>query len=176
MTGLLWAAVGLTAAVATLAFALALALTRRLREVQAQLAASPHVDGFGLPVPGDAVPDFSVPTTTGAAVDSTDLAGDDVVLAFLTTDCESCRQLAGALAADGSGGTRRIAVVIGPDAARGSMVASLEPVADVVEQADHQGLAARFGVQAFPTVLVAGGGTVRAVGHDLDDVRARQSA
>lgn len=176
MTGLLWAAVGLTAAVATLSLGLVLALARRLREVQAALAAAPHADGFGLPAPGDPVPDFVARTSTGARVDSTDLGGDEVVLAFLTTDCDACRQLAGTLAAQGPGGGRRIAVVVGPDADRGPMVAGLEPVADVVEQPDHQGLAARFGVQAFPAVLVAGGGVIRAAGHGLDDVLVRQSA
>lgn len=168
MTGLLWAAVALTAATAGVALALALALAGRVRSLQAQLAAG--ADPFALPSPGEPVPDFSAGTTAGGRVDSTDLA--DALIAFFTTDCEACQEVAGELAGGALGGTRKVAIVIGPAAERSAMVDRLAPVADVVEQGDHQGLAARFGVRAFPALLLTGDGAVRASGHALSDLAA----
>jgi hypothetical protein len=168
MTGLGWAALALTAAVAVAALLLSLALARRIRGL-ADVVGDPSAD-FELPQPGEPVPDVRMTTTSGTAIDMS--ARGEVLLAFLSTDCGSCRSLASSLTAERD--PDRIAIVIGPPGERSAMVAELEPVMPVVEQADHTGLAASFGVRAFPSLLLVDGGTVKASGYQLQDVRAGQ--
>jgi hypothetical protein len=168
MTGIGWAALALTAAVAVASLLLSLALARRMRQLAA-LVGDPGA-AFELPQPGEPVPAVEMTTTSGAAIDIS--ARGEVLLAFLSTDCDACRSLASSLTAEEDPG--RIAIVIGPPAERSAMVAELEPVMPVVEQADHTGLAASFGVRAFPAVLLVGDGTVKAAGHQLGDIRVGQ--
>ena len=176
MTGLLWTALGLTALIAAASFGLALVLARRLNELRERVDHLARPDALDLPEVGEPVPEFSATTTSGARLDATALAGSDVLMLFLTSDCDSCRELAEQLpdrvAAGDFGAAPPIAVVIDATADASALIAKLEPVARVVPQTDHFGLAARFGVRGFPSVLIAGDGVVRATGHHLNDLRA----
>ena len=180
MTGLLWAAVGLTAAVAAASFGLTLVMARRLRELRERVDQLGQLDVLDLPEVDEPVPDFEATTTDGAHLDARAFAGADVLMLFLSGDCESCRELAAELpdmiAAGQFASAPPIAVVIGAKADAALMVGRLEPIARVVAQTDHFGLAARFGVRGFPSVLIAGGGVIRATGHHLNDLRAGMAA
>jgi hypothetical protein len=168
MTGIGWAALALTAAVAVAALLLSLALARRMRQL-ADLVGDPGA-AFELPQPGEPVPAVEMTTTWGTTIDVS--ARGEVLLAFLSADCDACRSLASSLTAEQD--RDRVAIVSGPPAGRAAMVAELEPVMPVIEQDDHAGLAARFGVRAFPSVLLVGDGVVKAAGHQLQDIRVGQ--
>jgi len=176
MTGLIWTAMGLTALVAATSFGLNVVMARRLRELRERIDYLARPDAFDLPEVGETVPQFSATTTTGARLDAKSFAGPDVLMLFLTSDCDSCRELTeelpGRVAAGDFGTTPPIAVVIDAIADADHMVTRLEPVARVVTQNDHFGLAATFGVRGFPSVLIAGDGVIRATGHHLNDLRA----
>jgi hypothetical protein len=174
MTGYLWTAVALSLGLAFTTFCVVLGLARRVRLLAERVAALGPPPGLDLPESGTAVPDFVVPTTDGGEVRTDDLAGGDVLVLFLTADCRSCLDEAARLreqAGDGGVGLRPIAVVIGEPDERAGLVSQLEPVARVVEETHHTGLAARFGVNGFPAIMVVGGGVIRSAGHRIDDVR-----
>jgi hypothetical protein len=173
MTALLWGTLLTTALVAVVALGLVLALAGRVRVLAGRLDEQTDPFGDALPRAGDPVPDFRITATNGTSVATTDLADDgEMLLAFLTTDCGSCREVARAMAAEDPPAHRSVAFVIGPAEQRRAMVADLEPSMPVVELPDHGGIVARFGVRAFPAVLRAGRGTILAAGHQLADVRA----
>jgi hypothetical protein len=174
MTPLGWTALAVTTGIALAALALALACARRLRELTDRLAAAPAAghDPY-LPTVGAPVPAFFAPTTAGGIIVADDLAGPDTLVLFVTADCESCLELIDRVtAAPGrlAGFHRVVAVLIGPAEQRAAQSGRLAAVADVVEDDEPAGLAARFGVRSFPTVVLAGGGVIRAAANELDDI------
>ena len=178
-----WVSMALVAAVALIALAVALACAARIRELQERLdigMSGPATDLL-LPAVGAPVPDFAAVTTDGAEVDASDLAGPDTPVLFLTTDCDACseliRRVTGPAPGPLDGFRRPLAVLIGPPGERAAVAADLARVTRVLEDDNVGGLAARFGVRAFPAVLVAGDGVVRAAVHELDEIpRPRRHA
>jgi hypothetical protein len=178
MIPLLWTALGLTAAVAVAALVLALGLSARLREVSEQLSrvgTHAHDDGM-MPLPGTPVPAFEATTSEGTSVSSEDLRVDDGLVLFLSTDCESCQEVMTEISRPGftlpATSRRPLVVLIGPAGDRAAELPRIEPVAQVVEDDDHAGLAARFGVRVFPAVLLVRDGVVHQAANDLDEVMA----
>lgn len=171
MTEFVWATQLMTAAVAVAAFGLALALARRVRQLQDRLDQGVLIEP-DLPPPGEPVPDFVATTIDGVRLTADDLAGPDVLVLFLTASCESCREEVDRLREQPpvASEPRPIAVVMGEPDERAQLVRALVPLARVVEQAGYAGLAARFGVRGFPAVLVAGEGVVRRAGHLLSEL------
>jgi hypothetical protein len=176
MIPLLWTALGLTAAVAVAALGLALGLSARLRELHEQLSqvrAHAHDDGM-MPLPGTPVPAFEATTSAGTSVSSEDLRVDDTLVLFLSTDCEACQDVITGISRPGftmpAGSRRPLVVLIGPAGDRAAELPRIEPVAQVVEDDDHAGLAARFGVRVFPAALLVRDGVVHRVANDLDEI------
>lgn len=173
MTPLGWTALTVTTGVALAALILALACAKRLRELVDRLAVPTAGHDPYLPTVGAPVPAFFAPTTAGGIVVADDLAGPDTLVLFVTADCESCLELIDRVtAAPGrlAGFHRVVAVLIGPAEQRAGLSGRLAAVAEVVEDDEPAGLAARFGVRSFPAVVLAGGGVIRAAANELDEI------
>jgi hypothetical protein len=171
------------------ALVLALLLARRYRELRDALLASGTVRTPGaaplgrvpgelwIPDPGFPVPaDLSVPTTDGPPVLGADFAGDDVVLAFLTSQCTSCRaslaELRDGFAALPATAPRPVVVLSGSPVEWPEYRRELAGLARIVQDGDERtgGVATLFGVRSYPAVLVVGGGVVRRAGMTASDV------
>ncbi len=177
MIPLLWTALGLTAAVAVAALVLALGLSARLRELSEQLSrVGTHAHDSMMPIPGTPVPTFQATTSAGTSVSSEDLQVDDGLVLFLSTDCESCQEVMTEISRPGftlpATSRRPLVVLIGPAGDRAAELPRIEPVAQVVEDDDHTGLAARFGVQVFPAVLLVRDGVITQGANDLNEIMA----
>jgi thiol-disulfide isomerase/thioredoxin len=172
VSGLAWAAIGLTASIAVAGMTLTLALGRRLHEVQEQLRAIGLPWDSALPGPGTPVPDFAVAAADGVTLSTADLAGADTFVAFLSSACQSCRDELPRLREVLARYPVPIAVVVGSPVERAEMATGLPSVAHVVmeDDADDRGLAARFGIRHFPAFLLVGEGVVRSAGHSVEEV------
>jgi hypothetical protein len=169
---------------------LALLLARRYRELRDALLATGTVRTSGaapplgrvpgelwIPDPGFPVPaDLAVPTTDGPPLVGADFAGDDVVLAFLTSQCTSCRaslgQLRDGFAALPVTAPRPVVVLSGSPDEWPEYRRELAGLARIVQDGDERkgGVATLFGVRSYPAVLVVGGGVVRRAGMTASDV------
>jgi hypothetical protein len=183
---LLWTAVTICAVVAWGGLLLALRLARRYRELRDALIgagillrlrepAKELLSGSWLPPPGAPVPaDLLAVTADGGTVSAADFAGDDVIVAFLASFCDSCRTafpaLCAALAAAPAEGPQPLVVLNGPPEGYEEFRGPLRSLARVVEDGDVKfaGMTIALGVRAFPAVLVIGGGQVRRAGLTAD--------
>jgi cytochrome oxidase Cu insertion factor (SCO1/SenC/PrrC family) len=174
------AATVLVGAIAVLNLLLTTAVIRRMRDDAARghQPGGGRVPGFGgLPV-GAALPAFRGTDATGLPLTDDHLRGGPALVAFLSTDCPSCRQRAGEFAARaaeiaGAGG-RSVAVIVQGDESRDPLEAALHAAAEVegigaaggaspdgivmtVESFDRRGpLLDAFDVTTFPTFFVLG--------------------
>jgi peroxiredoxin len=179
MIALLWAALISVALVAASAFGLVLVLARRLRAVAERVERFLPISEGSLPDPGTPVPEFAALAVDGTRVSHEDLAGPDRVLAFLTTDCASCRDQVPALRElDHSTWAAPIVVVIGSREQRSDMVAALADRAVVIEEEDHGPIAGSFDIHEFPAVVLSGLGVIHRAAHGLTGAlaAARQTA
>jgi hypothetical protein len=179
MISLLWAAVISVGLVAVTAFGLVLVLARRLRTVTERVEMYLPVSEGRLPDPGTPVPEFEVTALDGSLVSQRDLAGADRILAFLTTDCPSCRDQVPALNnLDSDAWLQPIVVVIGPPAERSDMVRVLVPGAIVVEQNNDDRLVQAFDIHEFPAILLVRFGVIQTAAHGVASLlqQARQPA
>jgi hypothetical protein len=173
MTAVYWAALVLVGLVAAASFSLVLIVARRLRALTEQVHRYLPISEHGLPDPGTPLPAFDATTAAGRRVTERHFAGEDRVLAFLTTDCGSCHdQLPAVRELASSGWPEPVAVVIGPRADRAAMTARLGPEAIVLEEDDGGPIVRAFEMSEFPAILIAGAGVVRVAGHGVADVLA----
>ncbi|GAA0405394.1 hypothetical protein GCM10009530_66960 [Microbispora corallina] len=170
MNALLWTVTVLGALLALAALAVALLAVRRCRDLY-EVVSRRTARGPVLPEAGTPVPPTRVVTVDGAVVDLAERGEDERVLAFLTTDCPACEELAGglrrALAALPAGAPRPLVVVSGGAAGRAVHVRDFAPVAHVADADGRHPLADALGVTAFPTVLVVSEGRGHRAGHGL---------
>jgi hypothetical protein len=175
MIALLWAVAVSATLVAATAFGLVLVLARRLRALTERVDLFLPVSGGSLPDPGTPVPEFTAVAVDGSPVSHEDLAGDDRILAFLSTDCASCRDQVPALAAlDPDRWRRPIVVVLGEPVARREMAAALDGHAVVVEEdGDEDGdgtIRTAFDVHEYPAVILFREAHVGTAAHGLAKV------
>ncbi len=172
MTGVGWAAIGLVGGVAGLAFALVLVLARRLRDLTDRVARLDIPFFPDLPDPGP-VPPVEATTTAGQRITAETFAGADRVVAFLSGSCDSCHEILPHLRAElatGSAGAGPLVIAVGRPELTRSIVETLAPVADVVEEIDMSGLTLRFGVRGFPSFLLIGDGEIKAAAHSIGEL------
>ncbi len=160
----------LVALVALLALALVLVLARRLRTLTERVRPLVAMTDGGLPADGTPVPPFVAVTTDGTRIDESHLAGEDRLVAFVTTDCAACRDQVHALRNLPDGPQTPLVFVLGPEGERADMVAALAPHAVVVEEPARSAVAQSFAINEFPAVLVVGAGEVRTSGHGVAGV------
>lgn len=188
MTGIALAVAVVAAVAGVGGIAIALVVARRYRELRDTL-----LSGGTLRIPGSAPlgrapgelwvpgPGFPVPAgldvaTTDGPLTSADFAGDDVVVAFLTSPCTSCRatlpQLRDGLAALPPTAPRPVVVLSGAPDDWPHYRGELSGVARIVQDGGERkgGIAGLFGVRSYPAVLVVGGGVVRRAGMTASDV------
>jgi AhpC/TSA family len=172
MIALLWAALISTAFVAAAAFGLVLVLARRLRTLTERVDLFLPMSAGSLPDPGTPVPEFATVGADGTTVTHADLAGDDRLLAFLSTDCASCKDQVPALAAlDPDRWRRPVVVVVGEaDQRRRDMVAALDGHALVVTEDGEGTVRQAFEIQEYPAVLLIRESHVSTAAHGLAKV------
>jgi hypothetical protein len=172
---------GLAFALAAAALGLGLLLARRYRDLHAAYQrllrdrtghGPAEADG---PSIGTPLPEFAGVDVDGRRVEVSGSGDADLVVAFLSAGCEPCVDELPAvqrLFAAGRGG-QAVAVVRGDGEGRTAFVDALRPVARVVVEDDaNRGLAATFGVTAFPSVVAYRWGVVRQVTHRVADLDA----
>jgi peroxiredoxin len=173
MTAVFWVLLAFLGLVAGAAFGLVMVVARRLRALTEHVHRYLPVSEHGLPDPGTPLPRFAATTASGRRVTESHFAGEDRVLAFLTTDCGSCHdQIPAVRDLASSGWPEPVAVVIGPKPDRAEMVAKLGPEAIVLEEDERGPIAEAFEVHEFPAILVAGSGVVRTSAHGVARVLA----
>jgi thiol-disulfide isomerase/thioredoxin len=183
MSGALPALTVLAVVLGAAGLTLGLLLARRYAELMAALraGAAPAPDEqaaqLWLPAVGSPAPaELIAPTVDGPPVTGADFAGADVVVAFFTSGCTSCRAalatLRATLAALPADGPRPVAVLRGAEGDMADYRRELTGLARVVSDAGAKkgGLAGEFGVRSYPAVLVLGGGVVRRAGMTVADV------
>ncbi|MFF5213184.1 hypothetical protein [Streptosporangium sp. NPDC000396] len=151
---------------------LMLAMVRRLREHTQKLAELAGSGGGGgrLPVVGSTIGHFDVLTIDHEAV-SRYMLEPDTVVGFFSPGCEPCRtslpEFVEHVRALPGGRDRALAVVVGTDGSD-AMAGELAQVTRVIVE-DHGGpVATAFGVTAFPTFCLLGGGhAIAAAGFGL---------
>ncbi|MFI1328603.1 peroxiredoxin family protein [Streptomyces sp. NPDC020845] len=154
----------LVAALAAVNAALTVAVTRRWRARMSAPPAAHHgrhgpvaVDGeleLGI-APGDRMPAFTAVTGEGATVTRDDLAGREVLVAFLSLECSSCDDSVPELGERArkvrEAGGRVLATVVGIDAADSELAARLVGVADhVVPEFLDAPVSNLFGARFYP--------------------------
>ncbi|MEV6109769.1 redoxin domain-containing protein [Streptomyces sp. NPDC051940] len=177
------AGIALVAAVAAVNAALTLAVVRRWRARTApapaattQPAADPGVPQelppLGIEV-GSRLPDFTAVTVDGRTVSAADVAGRELLVAFLSLDCGGCEDSLPELAARArelrADGGAVLATVVGIDSAGSELAARVAELADfaVAESLDEP-LSRLFGVLFYPGFARYGAdGTARAAGIGL---------
>jgi peroxiredoxin len=161
--------------VALVSFALALAAVRRLRAVEGRLKEIMDPFGTDLPAPGTAVPPFEAVTTAGDRLSTVDLdLTEEVLVAFVSSDCESCRwdlpRLVTVLGALARSGPRPIVLLSGEESSRADIRGELEDVARVIADDPDRSLTKSFGVRGFPSLLRVREGTIVQSGHTLSEI------
>ncbi|MEV4019591.1 hypothetical protein AB0J35_54830 [Nonomuraea angiospora] len=180
------AVVALLGALCLVNLLLMLGLVRRLREHTKLLDALYEMVGMmgapgagaGGPAVGDVVGEFAATTVEGNRV-TRDLLPDGTVVAFLSPDCQGCREQIPQLAswAAGQDPARVLVVVDSRSGDPAQVVTALAPVAQVIVDDATKPLADTFGVHVFPTLLqLAAGGRLDAVAPRLDRLPAGSSA
>ncbi|HZM81288.1 MAG TPA: hypothetical protein VFC19_36645 [Candidatus Limnocylindrales bacterium] len=168
MTAIAWVVLALVSLVAVAAFGLVLVVARRLRTLTEHVHRFLPASEQGLPDPGTPLPEFHARSAAGQEVTERHFAGEDRVLAFLTTDCGSCHdQIPAVRELPASGWPEPVAVVIGPKADRAVMIAKLGSGAIVLEEDDSGPIASAFEMHEFPAILIAGNGVVRTSAHGV---------
>lgn len=173
MTTVYWAALAVVGLIAVAAFGLVLVVARRLRALTEQVHKYLPISEHGLPDPGTPLPRFEARTAAGQVLTERHFAGEDRVLAFLTTDCGSCHdQIPAVRELPASGWPEPVAIVIGPQPDRAAMIAKLGAGPIVLEEDDGGPIAQAFDMHEFPAILIAGAGVVRTAGHGVAGVLA----
>jgi thiol-disulfide isomerase/thioredoxin len=144
---------------------LLLAILRRLREHEADLAQFRPPPSL---MAGEPAPDFTATTLDGVEVSRTAAGGGDTVLAFFASGCSACKQhLPGfrrvAAAARGRG-AQVLAIIEGNAETAEPILAGLErEVPAVLAPFEESSLIPDYRVRVFPTyVAIDAGGTVAA--------------
>lgn len=171
MIALLWAALASTALVAAAAFGLVLVLARRLRNLTERVSLFLPISPGSLPDPGTPAPEFAATAADGTPVTHADLAGEDRIVVFLSTDCASCKDQVPAIAAlDPDRWRRPFVVVVGPADERRTMVAALDAHAIVVGEDSDGAVRESFEIEEYPAVLLMREGVVNTAAHGLAKV------
>jgi hypothetical protein len=126
------------------------------------------------PEVGSPAPAFTARTSTGAMLDTAELAGRSYLLAFVSSTCMGCRDAlpgmvgyAGQLPEE----FRLITVIVG-DLRRGRDIEqALAPVATIVSEPDGGPIGTAYQIRLFPSyVLISDAGTVLATGQSVRDL------
>jgi len=127
-------------------FLLTLGVIRKLRQHERALMRSPAPEEWIMPndwrlAVGAPVPDFTATAITGETVSRADLTDKRAVIAFFSTDCESCRtqlnRFANHARKRSSEGWRVVAVVNGDLATAPEFVSALQGVVTTVVEPDQ---------------------------------------
>ncbi|WP_412543588.1 TlpA disulfide reductase family protein [Longispora sp. K20-0274] len=162
------AAVVLVGVLCVLNLFLSFGVIRRLREHTRSLEQLAGGQGGDIVLAaGGTVGPFVATTTTGAVVSDGALGGRTLV-GFFSPSCEPCKErlpqfVEMARTFDG----RVLAVAVGADADVVDLVASLDPVADVVVETDDGPVNTAFAVRGYPALVVLDGLTVLSSGYQL---------
>lgn len=158
---LLSVAVALVGALGALNLLLVLAVVRRLREHGEELTVL-RAGAVGLDPSahlGRPLPRFEAVAADGRLLDDSALRGRRSLVGFFAVGCEPCHEQAPAFAAAAAAGDPVLAVVVGasspanPADPAGDLPALLAGVDHLVLEGMTDGLADRFGIQSFPTLL-----------------------
>jgi hypothetical protein len=165
-----------TTLVATLALGISLLI---LRFLQAPTAGRPAVrTAVTLPPSGPDVgspaPPFTARTSTGALLDTAELAGRNYLLAFVSSTCMGCRDaLPGMVgyATQLPGDFRLVTVIVGDPLRGRDIEQTLAPVATIVSEPDGGPLSTAYRIRLFPSyILISETGTVVATGQSVRDL------
>jgi peroxiredoxin len=146
-------------------FLLTLGVIRKLRQHERALMRSPAPEEWIMPndwrlAVGAPVPDFTATAITGETVSRADLTDKRAVIAFFSTDCESCRtqlnRFANHARKRSSEGWRVVAVVNGDLATAPEFVSALQGVVTTVVEPDQGPVSTAFSTVVFPTIYVVG--------------------
>jgi thiol-disulfide isomerase/thioredoxin len=123
---------------------------------------------------GSPAPPFTALTSTGALLDTTDLAGGNYLLAFLSSDCPGCLTAVPGLVgyANQPGNSQRlVTVIVGESQRRPELEQLLAPVATVICEPAAGPIAAAYRITGFPSyLLISETGTVLAHGLSALDL------
>jgi hypothetical protein len=171
------AALILLGVITLLNLVLTMAVIRRLRERETDIAAHSvgaiDVDA-GIPV-GETVPSFHTTATDGSAVTGEEAADKRMLYAFFSVDCKACWPKVPAFVTYarrlGLGADQVVSAVVGTGAAAEDSVAKLESVGRVVMEPTGGPLSSALEARGFPSfVLVGAGGAVEAYTFSLTDM------
>jgi thiol-disulfide isomerase/thioredoxin len=164
---------------ATLAATLALGISLLvLRALPLEFLGSAKGDGTarrasGVEVGSPASP-FTARTSTGALLDTADLAGSNYLLAFYSSSCPGCLAAVPALASYASQAAdsqQLIAVIVGESHHRPELEDRLASIATVISELEAGPIAAAYRITVFPSyVLISDTGTVLATGQSVLDL------
>lgn len=181
LTGVLTVGVIIAIALTVLNLLMSFAIIRRLRDLESRGGGHAHHDGDladDLPAAGTRIGAFSVPTVDGDQLDEQALAGEPVLVAFLSATCGPCKDLLPALAARPDPDRARTILFVSDDGdeAAKEFAESLR-VHGRVALADSQGpVGTAFGgVEMFPIVLTVEQGVITAADIRLSAPKARRS-
>jgi thiol-disulfide isomerase/thioredoxin len=159
---------------ATASLALTLSLGRRLRTAEERLRQVADPLGQDLPEVGTRVPSFTAVTTDAEPVTDADLAGEEVLVGFLSASCESCRwdlpKLVTVLTDVARRGPRPVVVLAGDPERRGEIRGELAAVTRLIEDDEASTLTKSFGIRGFPSLLRVADGTVVSAGHTVGEL------
>lgn len=153
---------------------LLLALVKRVRQHDEQLARQSRLPPVPRVPAGSKAPDFTATTITGETRSLSDLlAGPRGLIAFLTPHCAPCRAYVSELkkyaAANPDGPSQVIAVIIGSPAETAGLASELKDSVSVVIEPMSGALQETFSVTSYPTfVVITKDGRIGARGPHLE--------
>lgn len=180
MTSFVLVAVGLLSILVLLDLTLTFAIIRRLRVHTGKLdeLEKTFQPQLGLAV-GEVVPDFETSTITGESVTRELLVRRGGVVAFLSTQCDACREQAPALeaylrASQAAGGSALVVVTTDNGESAVDLVGPVYEKVSVVTEADQGPVQRAFQVTAYPCIfLISPEGTVAAAAFRVEDLPAQ---
>jgi thiol-disulfide isomerase/thioredoxin len=173
-----------TTLVATLALGISLLILRSLQGPHGAVPAGGPASGTAVTLPvsgpdvGSAAPPFTARTSTGALLDTAELAGRSYLLAFVSSTCGGCRMaLPGMVdyARQLPGDSPLITLIVGDPRRGADIEQTLAPVSTIVFEPDGGPVTLAYRIQLFPSyVLISDTGTVLATGQSVRDLPQRQ--
>lgn len=123
---------------------------------------------------GSLAPPITARTNTGAVLDTSDLAGGNYLLAFLSSNCPGClAEVPGLVGYASQPGNpqRLVAVIVGESQRRAELEQQLASAASVICEPEAGPIAAAYRITVFPSyVLISETGIVLANGQSALDL------